>query len=526
MGKAAFPGAEAVEFGPELLVEASALQLRQGIGQGAGARSGPLLRLRSDEQLVALFRAGSEEAFRVIHDRYRRRLLAYARQMLAGRGHDAEDALQDVFERAYCGLRANDRDLVLKAWLYRVAHNRCIDQLRSPMSAATPPEETESRQPGPIALAEQRETLRRLIVDVQRLPDQQRSALLLREMSGLSYAELATTLDVSVPAVKSLLVRARMSLVAASQARDTACSAIREELVLCHDRGVRPSGMARRHLRDCQHCRTFRRSVRGVSRSLTALAPTVGPVGILIRALTGGGAAGPGGMLGSGSAAAGGAAAGGAAAGGGVGVSTGIAAGGVAASTAGHVATLLAAALVTAGGAVAVQQAGTQTGSGTHVRPSHHLIATPLPYSGGASLTRAVASQVPASQSARAGQALGAADHVRADRDKKSATSGRRASRQHHRASRSTASTHPSAARSTGPASTAGSASSAADSQSSSSTAGATSVPTSPVATGTTPSGATGTTSGPQRSTGGAAISPGRATGGASSSSRSASGSS
>ena len=65
-----------------------------------------LLRLRSDEQLVALFRAGHDDAFRVIHDRYRQRLFAYTRQMLPHR-QDAEDALQDIFVRAYAGLRAN-----------------------------------------------------------------------------------------------------------------------------------------------------------------------------------------------------------------------------------------------------------------------------------------------------------------------------------------------------------------------------------------------------------------------------------
>src|SRR5919202_5852202 len=95
--------------------------------------SSPLLRLRSDEQLVALVRAGSEEAFAVIHDRYRQRLFAYVRQMLSpGSRQDAEDVMQDVFVRAYGALRADAREVNLRAWLYRVAHNRCIDHLRRP----------------------------------------------------------------------------------------------------------------------------------------------------------------------------------------------------------------------------------------------------------------------------------------------------------------------------------------------------------------------------------------------------------
>ena len=88
-------------------MEASALPTR--LTRSRAPLSAAFLRLRSDEQLVALFRAGSDDAFRAIHDRYRARLLAYARQMLHGALGDPEDALQDVFMRAYRALRAHDR---------------------------------------------------------------------------------------------------------------------------------------------------------------------------------------------------------------------------------------------------------------------------------------------------------------------------------------------------------------------------------------------------------------------------------
>ncbi|HEY6781760.1 MAG TPA: sigma-70 family RNA polymerase sigma factor, partial [Candidatus Dormibacteraeota bacterium] len=185
---------------------------------------------------MALFRAGDDEAFRVIHDRYHQRLFAYTRQMLPGCRQDAEDALQDVFVRAYAGLRSSDRELALRAWLYRVAHNRCIDELRRP--AVPAPELLEFVRPpihDPIAEAEQRESLRRLIADLRRLPQHQRSALLMRELSGMTYSELAAALGVSVPAVKSLLVRARVGLAQAIAARDTDCGEIREELIVAHD---------------------------------------------------------------------------------------------------------------------------------------------------------------------------------------------------------------------------------------------------------------------------------------------------
>jgi RNA polymerase sigma factor (sigma-70 family) len=239
-----------------------------------------------------MFRAGHDDAFRVIHDRYRQRLFAYTRQMLPRR-QDAEDALQDIFVRAYAGLRANHRELALRAWLYRVAHNRCIDELRRP--APPPPEVMQLlRAPvhDPIAEADQRESLRRLIADVRRLPDQQRSALLMRELGGMSYADLSAALGVTVPAVKSLLVRARLALGQALEARDTACSQIREELIVAHDRGLRPGATARRHMHDCAGCREFRHQLRGVSRRFAAIVPTLGPLGVLANLLGFGGAGG------------------------------------------------------------------------------------------------------------------------------------------------------------------------------------------------------------------------------------------
>src|ERR671933_1654492 len=229
----------------------------------------PLLRLRSDEQLVALFRAGSDDAFRVLHDRYRQRLFAYVRQMLSSHSRqDAEDVLQDVFVRAFGALRADARQINVRAWLYRVAHNRCIDHLRRPVPPPADVFEV-SRKPlhDPIEEAQRREDLARLVQDIARLPEQQRSALLMREIDGMSYADLAGALDVTVPAVKSLLVRARVGLVDAAEARDAACHEIRADLMDAYDRGVKASSRARRHLRGCEACSEYRVALRGMRRS-------------------------------------------------------------------------------------------------------------------------------------------------------------------------------------------------------------------------------------------------------------------
>ena len=327
-------------------MEASTLQAPAALARPRIPIGIPLLRLRSDDQLVALFRAGHDEAFAAIHERYHKRLLAYARQMLPRR-QDAEDALQDVFVRAYAGLRAGHDPLALRPWLFRVAHNRCVDELRRP---GPPPPEVlfllRSDVQDPITRAEQRESLARLIADVRRLPEQQRSALLMRELGGMSYAELASALGVTIPALKSLLVRARVGLVQAAEARDTDCSLIREEIASAHDRGIRPNATVRRHMRDCSACRGFRREVRGVSKSFAAVVPAAGPLAAVAHVLGFSGGAGGGATAGGAGATGVGAAAAG---------STAAAGGGLAAVGAGHVATLIAAAVATAGGAVEIQ---------------------------------------------------------------------------------------------------------------------------------------------------------------------------
>src|SRR5687768_2259333 len=96
-----------------------------------------LMRRTTDEQLVAAFRGGDDDAFAAIAERYRERLLAYARHMLRARGHAAaEDVVQDVLVRAWRALRADSRPMALRAWLYRIAHNRCLDELRGERPSA------------------------------------------------------------------------------------------------------------------------------------------------------------------------------------------------------------------------------------------------------------------------------------------------------------------------------------------------------------------------------------------------------
>jgi RNA polymerase sigma factor (sigma-70 family) len=174
-----------------------------------------------DEELVAAFRAGSEPAFAEIHNRYVDPLLVFARRMLRGSGLDADDVVQDAFIRAHAGLRATDRPMALRAWLYMIVRNRALDALRSRGHGSC---ELEDRHLAvvpahdPAEAAVQRDELRRVVAEIGRLPERQRLALVQRELCGTSHADLAARLRTSVPATKSLLIRARAQLRAAQAA--------------------------------------------------------------------------------------------------------------------------------------------------------------------------------------------------------------------------------------------------------------------------------------------------------------------
>src|SRR3954453_21488361 len=90
-------------------------------------------RVATDAQLVELVRGGDDRAFAAIHDRYEARLVAHARQLLGGAHHEAEEVVQDAFVRALHALRAADREVALRAWLYTIVRNRTLDVLRRPV---------------------------------------------------------------------------------------------------------------------------------------------------------------------------------------------------------------------------------------------------------------------------------------------------------------------------------------------------------------------------------------------------------
>jgi RNA polymerase sigma factor (sigma-70 family) len=312
-----------------------------------------LLRLQSDERLIAMTRRGQSAAFETLCSRYQARLLSFCRHMLGSR-EDAEDVLQEVFAAAYNAVLADEREINVRPWLYRIARNRSLNHLRRASAIGVDSMDVHFSDHGLSTgdRAIRRESFRELLADVQQLPETQRTALLLREMDALSYDQIAHAMETTVPSVKSLLVRARISLAEAAEARKLSCAEVRLELGEVAEGLSKLSSPARRHVRGCERCGSFKKQLKDNNHALAAMLP-VGPL-LLVKKLflaklgstaSAGGAhvaGGAGATVGAGAAASAGAA-------GGTGVAGGILTAGAGALATKAVAGLAAAAIVTAG---------------------------------------------------------------------------------------------------------------------------------------------------------------------------------
>ena len=170
----------------------------------------PVLSTQADSRLVDLVRAGYEPAFEAIVDRYRRPLLRYARRLLPA--ERAEDVVQLAFVNAYEAIRRDSRELDLRPWLYRIAHNAALNALRDRGLHHAELADDWDGVERPEQAVERREGLRDVVDAVQALPERQRDAIVLRELEGRSYEEIAGTLGVTDGAVRQLLNRARTTL--------------------------------------------------------------------------------------------------------------------------------------------------------------------------------------------------------------------------------------------------------------------------------------------------------------------------
>jgi RNA polymerase sigma-70 factor (ECF subfamily) len=172
----------------------------------------------TDEALVAATRAGSDAAFTAIVQRYEPQLVAYARQVLGGHHHDAEECVQDAFVRALSSLRRNDAEIALRPWLHAIVRNRCLDQLRKPQRTT----DLEPMQavladhgPGPVSMIAHRQKLDAVVDGMEALPERQRRALVMHELEDRSHSQIGRALGVSAGASKALVCRARQGVAAA-----------------------------------------------------------------------------------------------------------------------------------------------------------------------------------------------------------------------------------------------------------------------------------------------------------------------
>jgi RNA polymerase sigma factor (sigma-70 family) len=223
-----------------------------------------LLRSQSDERLVGFVRRGHMAAFEALVSRYEQRLFAFCRHLL-GSHEDAEDVLQEVLAAAFKAMRADERPIHVRPWLYRIARNRSLNHLRRGDTGAFEQIDAQWAENGETTAdkVQQREDFRLLVGDIQKLPRTQRAALILREMDALSYEQIAAVMGTTVPSVKSLLVRARASLSEAAEARCLSCHQVRLELgEQAGEARRRPNALVRRHLRTCEPCRAFRSELR------------------------------------------------------------------------------------------------------------------------------------------------------------------------------------------------------------------------------------------------------------------------
>ena len=172
-----------------------------------------------DEEVIAKILAGDVDSFAILVRQYHVAIRSYCFHML--RDHSlAEDAGQDIFRKAYINLSSFRREASFKSWLYRIATNQCRDLLRSARRKPTESwdELVEIHGERIESLLTSSETSSRVddleIVSkiLEQMPEDYREIILLKELDGLSYQEIALTLECSLDAVKGRLKRARALL--------------------------------------------------------------------------------------------------------------------------------------------------------------------------------------------------------------------------------------------------------------------------------------------------------------------------
>lgn len=161
------------------------------------------------------FQQGDEGSFDRLFSRYKDSMVNFAFRY-TGRRDVAEELAQDIFVKCYLAAPRYKPSAKFKTWLYRIARNHCLNEVRRQDYRYRVEPLQGVKEPDVALTPEQQARARALEAEVQRvmgdLPESQRTALLLSRFQAMSYADIAQTMETSVSAVKSLLNRAKGTL--------------------------------------------------------------------------------------------------------------------------------------------------------------------------------------------------------------------------------------------------------------------------------------------------------------------------
>src|SRR5215211_7022544 len=224
----------------------------------------------SDRKLVANVRRGDDRAFELLYERYNRRIHTYIFGMVKDHQR-AEDITQEVFVSALRRMRATERPIAFKPWVYEIAKNACIDQFRRSKRTDEVSFDADdglapsdygrlvSKEPVPDVAVAAKQQLDTMVGAFGGLSEAHHQILVLRELEGLSYREIGERMGLSRPAVESTLFRARRRL---NEEYDELvsgqrCSRIQTIIASAEQRepGARDSRRLARHVAHCQPCR-------------------------------------------------------------------------------------------------------------------------------------------------------------------------------------------------------------------------------------------------------------------------------
>jgi RNA polymerase sigma factor (sigma-70 family) len=254
----------------------------------------PSLQRLDDERLARLSAEDGPGAFAfaTLYARHHQALYRYCATIVRDDA-DAQDALQATWMHALLALRRGQRDAPLRPWLFRIAHNESISVLRRQARGR----ETTVVPMGAPASAEDdalaRERFGQMVNDLRALPERARSALVMRELTGLSHEEIARALRITVGAAKQSVYEARCGLREQAQGRTVECGEIRVR-VSDGDRRVLRGRVVRAHIRHCPDCAAFVAAIGERREALRVLTPGLGLAasGMILNRILGGGARG------------------------------------------------------------------------------------------------------------------------------------------------------------------------------------------------------------------------------------------